>query len=71
MFMPFGAVAAVVVVVVQWATHSGFVDIGGAIDWIVLLGVAGAGAIGSAILVYTVQSLTKGRQSADHMEGAK
>jgi hypothetical protein len=69
MFMPFGAVAAVVFV--QWATHSSLSDIGGPIDWIVLLGVAGAGAIGSAILVYTIQSLTKGRQSAAQPEGAK
>jgi phage shock protein PspC (stress-responsive transcriptional regulator) len=30
---------------------------GGPIDVIVLLGVAAAGAVGAAILVYTVQSL--------------
>ena len=69
MFMPLGAIAAVVFV--QWFTHSGFVDIGGPIDWIVLLGVAGAGAIGSAILVYTIQSLSKGRRKAPSMEISK
>jgi glucan phosphoethanolaminetransferase (alkaline phosphatase superfamily) len=61
-FMPVGAVAAVVFV--QWITSSSFSDIGGPIDWIVLLGVAGAGAVGIAILVYTVQALVAGRQSA-------
>ena len=53
--MPFGAVGAVLFV--QAMTSSGFKDIGGPIDVIVLLGVAAMGAIGLAILVYTVQSL--------------
>ena len=53
--MPLGAVAAVLFV--QRMTRSGFGDIGGPIDVIVLLGVATAGAIGAAILVYTVESL--------------
>lgn len=53
--MPFGAVAAVLFV--QAVTHSGFSDIGGPIDVFVLLGVAVAGAIGLAILVYTLESL--------------
>lgn len=53
--MPVGAIAAVLFV--QMITHSGFRDIGGPIDVIVLLGVAAVGAVGLAILVYTVQSL--------------
>lgn len=53
--MPVGAIAAVLFV--QAITHSGFRDIGGPVDVIVLLGVAGVGAVGLAILVYTVQSL--------------
>ncbi|MCV2892855.1 DUF5368 domain-containing protein [Lentibacter sp. XHP0401] len=53
--MPIGAIAAVMFV--QGVTRSGFSDIGGPIDVIVLLGVAAGGAIGMAILVYTVQSL--------------
>jgi hypothetical protein len=53
--MPLGAIAAVLFVF--WITSSGFGDMGGPIDIIVLLGVAAAGAIGAAILVYTVQSL--------------
>lgn len=53
--MPFGAVAAVLFV--QRITNSGFSDIGGPIDVIVLLGVAALGAVGAAILVYTGQSL--------------
>jgi uncharacterized membrane protein YhaH (DUF805 family) len=53
--MPVGAVAAVVFV---WAiTSSGLRDVGGPIDALTLLGVAAAGAVGAAILVYTVQSL--------------
>lgn len=53
--MPVGAVLAVAFVF--WITRSGLRDIGGAIDVIALLGIAAAGAVGLAILVYTVQSL--------------
>ncbi len=53
--MPFGAVAAVFFV--QAVTRSGFHDIGGPVDVIVLLGVAALGAIGLAVIIYTVQSL--------------
>lgn len=53
--MPFGAIAAVVFV--QAMTHSHMRDIGGPIDVIVLFSVAAMGAVGTAILVYTVQSL--------------
>ncbi|MCR8722694.1 DUF5368 domain-containing protein [Frigidibacter sp. ROC022] len=56
--MPFGAVAAVVFVMAM--THSSLSDMGGAIDVIVLLGIAAMGAAGSAILVYTAQSLFRG-----------
>ncbi|WP_376870283.1 DUF5368 domain-containing protein [Albirhodobacter sp. R86504] len=57
--MPFGAVAAVFFV--QRMTHSHLRDVGGPVDVIVLLGVAGIGAIGAAILVYTAQSLFHGK----------
>ncbi|MGJ8588838.1 MAG: DUF5368 domain-containing protein [Yoonia sp.] len=57
--MPIGAVAAVVFV--QAMTHSHLRDIGGPVDVIVLLGVAVMGAIGIAILVYTAQSLIRGK----------
>ncbi|WP_298678856.1 DUF5368 domain-containing protein [uncultured Lentibacter sp.] len=53
--MPIGAIAAVLFV--QGMTRSGFADIGGPIDMIVLLGVAAGGAVGMAICIYTVQSL--------------
>jgi uncharacterized membrane protein YhaH (DUF805 family) len=53
--MPVGAVLAVLFV---WAvTSSGLRDVGGPVDLLTLLGVAAAGAVGAAILVYTVQSL--------------
>ena len=63
LFMPVGAVAAVIFV--QTFTHSGLADIGGPIDWIVLLGVALLGAVGLAILVYTAQALYTGKQAQD------
>ncbi len=53
--MPVGAVLAVWVVMA--VTDSALSDLGGPIDAMVLLGVAAAGAIGLAILVYTAQSL--------------
>lgn len=55
--MPIGALAAVVFV--QAITSSKTSDIGGPIDVIVLLGVAALGAVGLAILVYTVQSFLR------------
>jgi len=57
--MPFGAIISVLYV--QAMTHSHLRDIGGPIDVIVLLGVAVLGAGGCAILVYTVQSLFRGK----------
>lgn len=57
--MPVGAVAAVLFV--QSVTSSGFGDIGGPVDVIVLALIAIAGAVGMAILVYTVQALVTGR----------
>ena len=53
--MPVGAVAAVWIVLA--ATRSRVSDLGGPIDVIVFLGVAAVGAIGAAILVYTVEAL--------------
>ncbi|MDC9720563.1 MAG: DUF5368 domain-containing protein [Gammaproteobacteria bacterium] len=53
--MPFGAVAAVWFVLA--VTDSSIGDMGGPIDLIVFISVAVAGAIGIAVLVYTVKSL--------------
>ncbi|MGY6412038.1 MAG: DUF5368 domain-containing protein [Alkalilacustris sp.] len=61
--MPIGAVAAVAFV--MWMTNSRMADIGGPIDWIVLLGVAVLGAGGFSILVYVAQSLIRGRRDED------
>jgi len=55
--MPIGAVAAVLFVLKM--THSRLADMGGPVDALVLLGVAAAGAVGIAILVYTAQSLVR------------
>ncbi|CUH64486.1 hypothetical protein TG4357_01311 [Thalassovita gelatinovora] len=53
--MPIGAIAAVWFVL--FMTHSKLGNIGGPVDVIVLLGIAVAGAVGFAVLVYTAQSL--------------
>ena len=53
--MPLGAVLAVWFVMVM--TDSGLSDLGGPIDIVVFLGVAVMGAVGIAILVYTLESL--------------
>lgn len=55
--MPFGALLAICFV--MFSTDSRLADLGGPIDWIVLLAIAVVGAIGSAILVYTAQSLIR------------
>jgi len=55
--MPVGAVLAVLFVF--WVTNSGLRHMGGPIDLIILLGIAVAGAVGIAILVYTLQSLLR------------
>lgn len=60
--MPLGAVAAVIFV--QKMTHSELADLGGPVDLIVILLVAVAGAVGMAILVYTIQSLITGRMKS-------
>lgn len=53
--MPVGAVLAVWFVMIMTDSHLS--DMGGPIDYVVFLGVAALGAIGIAILVYTVEAL--------------
>lgn len=65
--MPVGAVAAVVFV--QSVTDSSFADIGGPVDVIILLGIAVVGAIGMAILVYTLEALIGSRRTAGSETG--
>ncbi|MBO6676165.1 MAG: DUF5368 domain-containing protein [Rhizobiales bacterium] len=60
--MPVGAVAAVLFV--QAVTDSSFADIGGPVDIVVLLGIAVLGAVGMAILVYTLEALIGSRRTA-------
>jgi len=55
LFMPVGAVLAVWFVMAM--TDSRLADIGGPVDIIVFLGIAAMGAVGGAILVYTVERL--------------
>ena len=54
---PLGGIAAVLFV--QWITSSGFRDIGGPIDWLVVLGIFVAGSIGLMLLVYVAQALRR------------
>jgi len=59
--MPVGAILAVWFVMV--VTKSRPSDLGGPIDLIVFLGIAGAGAVGMAILVYTLEALLGTRRT--------
>ena len=59
--MPVGAILAVWFVMVM--TKSRPSDLGGPIDLIVFLGIAGAGAVGMAILVYTLEALLGTRRT--------
>lgn len=59
--MPVGAVMAVWFV--MFMTDSQLADLGGPIDIIVFLGIAGLGAVGMAILVYTLESLFGSRRT--------
>ena len=61
--MPFGAVAAVWFTLA--VTNSKLADMGGPIDIITLLGVAVLGAVGLAILVYTLETLIAGPRQPD------
>ncbi len=65
--MPVGAVAAVVFV--QSVTDSSFADLGGPVDVIILLGIAVVGAVGMAILVYTLEALIGSRRTAGSETG--
>lgn len=67
--MPFGAVAAVMLVLA--VTHSSLGDLGGPIDWIVMLGVAALGAIGAAILVYTIESFVGSRRTGEDVRAMR
>ncbi|MCI5074822.1 DUF5368 domain-containing protein [Oricola sp.] len=60
LWAPVGAVAAILFV--QFVTNSGFSDIGGPIDVIVLILIGSAGAIGLTILTYVLLGLLPGRQ---------
>jgi uncharacterized membrane protein YhaH (DUF805 family) len=61
--MPFGAVAAVWFVLA--VTGSRLADLGGPVDLIVVLGIGAVGAVGTAVLVYTLQSLLRGARTAE------
>ena len=61
--MPIGAVLAVWFVMAM--TKSKLTDLGGPIDVIVFLGIAAMGAVGMAILVYTLESLIGSRRTRD------
>jgi hypothetical protein len=47
-------------------TKSKLSDLGGPVDLIVFLGIAAAGAVGMAILVYTLESLLGSTRTKDN-----
>ena len=64
--LPFGAWAAIRFV--QEITNSRLSDLGGPVDWLLVIGIGVVGAVGLAILVYTLQSLIwrpRRRRAAD------
>lgn len=52
-----GGVAAVLVM--QWVTNSGFGDIGGPIDWVVVAAIFVGGTVATAIACYAVLGLAR------------
>mgnify|MGYP001156002864 FL=1 len=64
--MPIGAIAAVWFVLVM--TNSELRNLGGPVDVIVFLAIGAAGAVGIAILVYTIQSIVTGGQASEQTE---
>jgi len=62
LWAPFGALAAILFV--QFWTNSGFTDIGGPIDVIVLILIGLAGAVGLTILAYVIPGLLTGRRKS-------
>lgn len=52
---PIGALAAILFV--QYITNSGFGDIGGPVDLIVILLIAAGGAVASTILLYVIMTM--------------
>ena len=61
--MPVGAVLAVWFVMAM--TDSQLSDLGGPVDVIVFLGIAGLGAVGMGILVYTLEALIGTRRTSE------
>ena len=59
LWAPVGALLAILFV--QWITNSGFRDIGGPIDVIVLIAIAVAGGVGLTILAYTARVFRRRR----------
>lgn len=65
--MPVGAVLAVWFVMVMTKSHLS--DLGGPVDVILVIGIAAGGAVGMAILVYTLESLLGSkRTSAERLD---
>jgi hypothetical protein len=65
---PVGAIAAILFV--QWFTSSGFADVGGPVDVLVLVLIGLGGAIGLVFLTYLAMALWRGRQAPATMSAA-
>jgi hypothetical protein len=66
-----GGVAAVLIM--QAVTHSGFADIGGPIDWVLVALIFAAGAVGTMVGVYALLGLVAGKRAwrAEREQGAR
>ncbi len=46
----------------QYITNSGFRDIGGPVDWVLVIAIFAVGAIGTTLLAYTIWSVAGGKK---------
>jgi hypothetical protein len=56
--------AVVAVLIMQWVTSSGFSDIGGPIDWVLVAVIAVAGFVSATLTAYVGFGLLAGREAA-------
>ncbi|MCX8134437.1 MAG: DUF5368 domain-containing protein [Roseococcus sp.] len=64
-----GGMAAVLVM--QAVTHSRFADLGGPVDWLLVVGIFAAGLIGSAVGAYALLGLLAGAPQRQAEAGAR
>ena len=63
-----GGIAAVLIMLI--VTHSAFADMGGPIDWLLVLGIFVGGAVGTGLGLYALFGLIGGRRSSVNDDGS-